>query len=112
MLPGTTYLRLDRGNLDGSAFFLCLREAAKKEVRHTFGNLKNPKRYILGMGYKLDEYEQQECVTPLTHLNKRTENKEDGNTKREKRGLEPTNLESYYWCKQYITQALNNPLTH
>ena len=64
------------------------------------------------MGYKLDEYEQQECVTPLTHLNKRTENKEDGNTKREKRGLEPTNLESYYWCKQYITQALNNPLTH
>ena len=32
--------------------------------------------------------------------------------KKEKRGLEPNRLESYCCCKQYITQAPINPLTH
>ena len=123
MLPGTTYIRLDGGNLIFSGNIRAWRNGKKKKERHMFGNLESQKHvpgYTLGMEWKITPhwiwsawYYHKRIGAAATHPPKKEERKtKRKNTRKEKRGLEPTHLESYCCCKQCITQAPINPLGH
>ena len=60
MLPGTA---LDGGNLDFLGIF-GRREAAKKKVHHTFGNLESQKEVYFGYGEKHRRIGAAATITP------------------------------------------------
>ena len=78
-----------------------------------FGNLESQKQVCFAYRVKNREIGAAEIINHA-HPPKQKNGKqgEQKTQRREKRGLEPSQLESYSCCKQYITQAPMNPLTH
>ena len=81
-------------------------------VRHTFGDLESQKQVCFGYGVKNRITGAAATINP-PHPPKKKNGKqsETKGKKREKRGLEPTHLESYCCCKQYIYSSTHSP-TH